>query len=453
MDTRADIAVIGGGLSGVTAALRAAAQGRDVVLVRRGYGGTATGSGVIDVIGASPCESLGIMTCAHHDPAHALGSLLKRLPSHPYALVSGDSTGPAEAWPAFRARFDAASSFVLDHLAKAGLPISGSLDLLTAHATTHGTLRLTNFAPLSVHRGDVAALRGARVVLLGVEGVGAFDPSFVGRSLQAILAKDSPGALAAMELRNLRIPWARPGGGIHPAEVARDLDDPEQREAFAEEMTRAVGGGSFTHAIVAPVLGLERHAETLDLLSRRAGIVISEPLVPAPHAIHGLRMQKALDRALADSRVRLVSARVTGAEISGRTLVSLEGQADTGPVKIRAERFVLATGRFTGGGLTGRGTVRESIIGLPVFHRAKPLGDRAVFNLLRPGYFARQPLFDAGIRAGDDLRPLDADGRTAFENLFAAGTILGGYDLALDGTGPGVGLLTGFAAGERAASA
>ena len=450
MDARADIAVIGGGLSGVTAALRAASQGRDVVLVRRGYGGTSTGSGAIDVIGASPCESLGLMSCAHHDPAHALGSLLKRLPAHPYALL-GD--GPAEAWPAFRARFDAASDFILDHLAKAGLAVSGRLDVLTAHATTHGTLRLTNLAPLSVHRGDVVAMRGARVVLLGVEGVGVFDPSFLGRSLQAILAKESPDALAAMDLRTLRIPWARPTGGILPAEVARDLDDAERREAFAEEVVRAITGPSFTHVIVAPVLGLERHAEVLEILARRLGIPVSEPLVPPPHAIHGLRMQKALDRALASSRVRLVSARVTGAEISGRRILALEGEDDAGAVKIRAEQFVLATGRFAGGGLTGRVTVREAIFGLPVFHRAKPLGDRAVFSLLRPGYFTRQPLFDAGIRAGSDLRPLGTDGRAAFENLIAAGTILGGYDLALDGTGPGVDLLTGFAAGERAASA
>ena len=452
MEARADIAVIGGGLSGVTAALRAASQGRDVVLVRRGYGGTATGSGAIDVIGASPCESLGLMTCAHHDPAHALGSLLKRLPAHPYALLADGGAGPVDPWPAFRTRFDAASDFLLDHLAKAGLAVSGRLDALTAHATTHGTLRLTNLAPLSIHSGDVAALRGARVALVGVEGVAAFDPSFIGRSLQAILARERPDALAALEPRTVRIPWARPAGGLLPAEIARDLDDPERLETFAEEVSRAVGGASFTHAILAPVLGILRHAEVLELLGRRAGIPVSEPLVPPPHAIHGLRMQKALDRALAASRVRLLSARVAGAEIAGRRILALEGQDEAGPVKIRAERFVLATGRFTGGGITGRGVVREAIFGLPVFHRARPVGDRAVFNLLRPGYFTRQPLFDAGIRAGADLRPLDADGRVAFENLLAAGTILGGYDLALDGTGPGVSLLTGYAAGERAAS-
>jgi len=449
MDARADVAVIGGGLSGVTAALRAASQGRDVVLVRRGYGATATGCGALDVLGASPCESLGLMTCAHHDPVHALGSLLKRLPAHPYAMLA---EGPAEAWPAFRARFDAASDFLLDHLAKAGLAVSGRLDALTAHATTHGTLRLTNLAPLAVHRGDVAGLREARVALLGVEGVSVFDPAFVGRSLEAILARERPEALSAAAHRAVRIPWARAAGGILPVEIARDLDDAERREVFAEEVARSLDGGSFTHAILAPVLGLERHAEVLELLSRRLGIPVSEPLVPPPHAIHGLRMQKALDRAIAGSRVRLVSARVTGAEIAGRRIVALEGEGDGGAVKIRADRFVLATGRFAGGGLTGRGTVRESIFGLPVFHRAKPLGDRAVFNLLRPGYFARQPLFDAGIRADSELRPLDADGRAAYENLLAAGTILGGYDLALDGTGPGVDLLTGFTAGEHAAA-
>jgi glycerol-3-phosphate dehydrogenase subunit B len=404
------------------------------------------------VLGGSPCESLGLITGEHHDSPHALAALLRRLPSHPYALLADASAGPGEAWPAFRARFDAAGAFLLDHLAKAGHTLSGRLETLTAHVTTHGTLRLTNLSPLSVHRGDVSALSAARVVFVGVEGVGAFDPSFVGRSLQAILGKDHPGALAGIEVRTVRIPWARSTGGLLPAEVARDLDDPERREAFVAEVAGVIGGATFTHAVIAPVLGIERHPEVLELLARRTGVVVSEPLVPPPHAIHGLRMQKALDRALAASRVRLVNARVTGAEIAGKRILSLEGEDEAGPVRIRAEGFVLATGRFLGGGLTARGTLREAIFGLPVFHRTRPVGDRAVFNLLRPGYFTRQPLFDAGLRASSDLRPLDADDRVAYENLLVAGTILGGYDLALDGTGPGVDLLTGFAAGERAAS-
>ena len=79
-ELRADIAVIGGGLSGATAALRAAALGREVILVRKGYGATAMGSGHFDVLGGPVSETLGLLTADHFQPEHALASLLKRLP-------------------------------------------------------------------------------------------------------------------------------------------------------------------------------------------------------------------------------------------------------------------------------------------------------------------------------------------------------------------------------------
>jgi glycerol-3-phosphate dehydrogenase subunit B len=457
-ELRADIAVIGGGLSGATAALRAAALGRDVMLVRKGYGATAVGSGHFDVLGSAHAETFGLLTADHFSPDHALAELFKRLPGHPYAALLEADGGPP--FTALRARFDAASAFMLDRLAKAGHTLAGSLDKLTAHVTTYGTLRLTNLTPLSAHRGDVSRWDGARVACVGVEGVGAFDAPFVGRSFAELLRADRPGAIAALEPLLLRVPWARPGGGLLPVEVARDLDDPERRETFAAELSRALADGRFTHAVLAPLLGVERHAEILDLLARRTGIAVSEPLVPPPHAIHGLRMQKALDRALADSTVRVVNARARSFTASGASITSVEvepgsadaaGEGGEAAARVRAERFVLATGRFLGGGLVGRGTVREAIFGLPVFHRGLPIGDRPVIGLLRPGYWNRQPLFDAGIRCDADRRPLGEDGRPAHGNLFAAGAILGGFDPALDGTGPGVDLLTGFAAGERAA--
>jgi anaerobic glycerol-3-phosphate dehydrogenase len=396
-----------------------------VLLVRRGYGGTATGSGAIDVIGASPCESLGLMTCAHHDPAHALGSLLKRLPAHPYTLLADGSAGPVDPWPAFRARFDAASDFLLDHLAKAGLAVSGRLDALTAHATTHGTLRLTNLAPLSINAGDVAALRVARVALVGVEGVGAFDPSFVGRSLQAILARERPDALAAMEPCRADPGHARRAGSSRRR--SRGPRRPERQDYFAEECPRP-GRCVLHHAILAPVLGILRHAEAPRAAWRRR-IPVSEPLVPLPLRSTELRMQKALDRALAASRVRLFP-RVGGAEIAGRPiLASRRGRA--GPVKIRAERSCSPPALHRRRKLTGAAPCGRRYSGSRVPPRAAWATAR--FSLLRPGCITRQPS-SAGIARANRRRWTPTP--RGFENLLPPGAILGGYDLALDGTGP-----------------
>jgi len=46
---RIDVLVIGGGMAGAVAASKAADLGREVAVVRKGYGATALSSGVIDI--------------------------------------------------------------------------------------------------------------------------------------------------------------------------------------------------------------------------------------------------------------------------------------------------------------------------------------------------------------------------------------------------------------------
>jgi glycerol-3-phosphate dehydrogenase subunit B len=56
-----------------------------------------------------------------------------------------------------------------------------------------------------------------------------------------------------------------------------------------------------------------------------------------------------------------------------------------------------------------------------------------------------------GVRTDDDLRPTDGDGRPEFDNLRAAGSVLGGYDFPAEKSGSGVSIATGYAAGRAAA--
>ncbi len=56
----------------------------------------------------------------------------------------------------------------------------------------------------------------------------------------------------------------------------------------------------------------------------------------------------------------------------------------------------------------------------------------------------------SGLSTDLELRPLDADGRVAYTNLYAAGAVLGGYDYG-GPCGFGVPILTGWLAGRFAA--
>jgi glycerol-3-phosphate dehydrogenase subunit B len=124
--------------------------------------------------------------------------------------------------------------------------------------------------------------------------------------------------------------------------------------------------------------------------------------------------------------------------------------------ELRAAAWVLATGRFVGGGIARRGVLVETALGLPV--QAAEGADAGVHLAARPAASltsrdrrAPQPLLSAGLRVDAFLHPLDERGSPVHPRLFAAGAVIGGHEQATDGTGLGVAILTGWLAGRAAA--
>ena len=127
--------------------------------------------------------------------------------------------------------------------------------------------------------------------------------------------------------------------------------------------------------------------------------------------------------------------KVTSARASGRAF--------------RADAFVLATGRYIGGGLRAGRTTTESLFGLGVFHEglaAASLGTR----LQHLKYLDPREEMRMGVMTDRRLRPLLEDGSVPYTNLYAAGSMLGGYDYS-GPCGFGVPILTGWLAGRNAA--
>ena len=90
-------------------------------------------------------------------------------------------------------------------------------------------------------------------------------------------------------------------------------------------------------------------------------------------------------------------------------------------------------------------------VGLPVFSGTRRLGEEYVGDLLDERAESDQVAFRAGVRIDEALRPVRADAVPASLALFAAGSVIRGYDPASDKTGLGVAIFTGYLAGEAAA--
>jgi glycerol-3-phosphate dehydrogenase subunit B len=170
-------------------------------------------------------------------------------------------------------------------------------------------------------------------------------------------------------------------------------------------------------------------------------------LLSTPPAPHGWRLQKALDKVLATAAIEVVTDEVTGFDTDGDEVRTACG---TGGATWPGAAFVLATGRFIGGGLVKSRLVREPLLDLAVYYQGEPV-ESAYAVLSHLEYVDPAPAFRTGLLTDKELHPVGVDGRPAFRNLFAAGSILGGYDYAGGGCGFGLPLLTGRLAGRFAA--
>jgi glycerol-3-phosphate dehydrogenase subunit B len=369
------VLVVGGGIAGYCAALSARRSGAEVTVVARAPGATALYAGGMEIV-------------------DDLESILEHQPHHPLTRLGIDAVGLA-------AELDEAISNLKLALGKDGLSFEGTWRTRGRYADIHGLARPANVVPETVARGELGALSGKRVAVIGVPEVGDYDA----------------------------------------ASTAQALKQLHSIEAFAEDIS---------------IPDLPQAAALTDLYGRRApaprarGAAIAYPpgftslppdgfeLLASPPSPHGWRLQQAI-------ALGMVSAEVTSFESSGSRITA----ARAGTRNFRADSFVLATGRHIGGGLRGGRSTVESLLGLGVFYEGRPassLGTRLHhLKYLDPGEEMQM-----GLAADRRLHPLLEDGTAPFGNLYAAGAVLGGYEYS-GPCGFGIPILTGWLAGRWAA--
>lgn len=366
--------MIGGGIAGYCAALAARRDGAEVTVVARAPGATALYAGGMAMV----------------DDMDAV----LRTPFHPLTRLGIDAVGLAT-------ELDTAVSTLQLALGKEGLRFEGGWRKRGLYADIHGIARSANVVPESVAPGELGALSGKRVAVIGVPQVGDYDAASTAEALKELHGIDAfPEDISIAELP-----------------VAASLTDLYGRRAPAP---RARGA-----AIAYPPGFTNLPDDGFELLA-------------SPPSPHGWRLQQAIG-------LGAVRAEITSFE-TGRGRVTAARSAER---MFRADAFVLATGRHIGGGLRAGRTTVEPLLDLGVFHEgvlATSLGTR----LHHLKYLDPAEEMRLGLMTDKRLHPLSEDGSAPFANLYAAGAVLGGY--AYGGPcGFGVPILTGWLAGRYAA--
>jgi glycerol-3-phosphate dehydrogenase subunit B len=415
-----DVLVVGGGLAGAMTALAAARTGARTRLVSHKQSTLRNASGLVDVLGYTDGEGPLV------DPFSGFDALPER---HPYRVVGEDAVREGLAL------FDEAL----------GDAYRGGHTEANALLPTHGgTVKPTARYPSGAAAGLASDARDT--LLVGFESLVDFD-----------------APLAARHLENAGVPFETEGVTVSfpddlnaDAKVTRyakllDADSEVEYRGRTKGARRALSETVGPHLGTAERVGFpavlgDEHAEEVRLaLEAELGVDVFE--VPmGPPSLPGLRLEDRLYAAMREAGVRISTGNpIVGFEASDGVIERVLMKRTHQEIPYRAEQYVLATGGLVGGGVdSDREGVYEPVFDCHVSHPEER------YDWFEDEAFGDHPFARFGLTTDEGLRPLDSRGEVEFENLRAAGAVIGGADFAAEKSGSGVSISTGHVAGTRA---
>jgi len=419
LQAKYDVIVIGAGLAGMFAGALAARRGARTLVIAQGVGGTHVGAGTIDVWGYEP-----------HPPTPSPDGKSRRerggLATNPQAALEkpGEPQHPLmlAGLPALR---DAVAEFQ-GICEAAGYPLAGTLDRNFFLPTALGAVRPTCLAPESFAAGDVR-----QPGKIGLARLAGFRDFFADLAAANLSAAGYSACAVALDLPHAPTRRDSPGGAT---DLARLFDDGNYRAEVAHHWRDALKG--VARLGLPAILGLESAAAARRDLSDKLGMELFEiPILPP--SVPGMRLFNILRDAILEAGGRVtIGPHVTGWVEKGR-VAGIVSETAGGPRRYAAHSIILATGGFRHGGLEApaKGQVEERVFDLPV-STGEPW--------FAPLYWDTHPYARFGVNVNDEMKPVDANEKVIYPNLYATGGLLAGADRNGEGSREGIDLATAW---------
>ncbi|NHJ13879.1 MAG: anaerobic glycerol-3-phosphate dehydrogenase subunit B [Candidatus Thorarchaeota archaeon] len=449
MDLDADVLVIGGGMAGLIAGTVTAQSGLSTVLVRKGQSATEYSSGAIDILGYLP-ESF----IPFSSPIEGLQILPDLYPLHPYSLFAHQEEDAQKKAERVVSLVGASVEWLTEALAGSIAPIRGSLDSNLFPLTILGTSKPTCLLQETMWYGNLLQEDDSVLLFAGVSGHPEFRPSIAAKTfLERQVRRNEPPRKIGHCMVDI-VPFGNPHN-LSSIDIARHLDHSDSIDGLIESLRPHSENLGATHISLPPALGIEHAVENQKRIEESLGVKCFE-LLALPPSVPGLRLQKALDRLYLESGGKLLLGHEAVdfvAEMGQLSSVRVKGPRRQ--LSISPKAVILAAGKFIGGGISAdQNGFRENIMNLMTVteefysaENAKAARHTNAFSLSPRG----QPFLASGLSTDFALRPINKEGEPTFTNLFAAGSVIAGYNYAAEKSGLGVSLVTGRAAGQFAA--
>lgn len=418
---RTDVLVIGGGLSGLSAALSAQKSGASTTILSAGMGVLYLGSGCIDLMAYPSLKD----STSVDLPWEGIEEVRKNNPDHPYSKVSDKN-------------IKRSLNLFIQSCNRQHLKMTGDLKRNYKIPTSLGTARPTAIVPGTMIHGDLNDK--SPITILGFKGFRDFYPQMAAGLIENNFDIDTrPIIYDASESSGI--------GVVNTVNLGRAFEDLK----FCESVARFINRNADRDCRVGlpAVLGVFSariaHVALETITDRR---IFEIPMLPP--SLPGRRIHQALKREFFELGGQMINGCIAlKPDVADQKIMALDYKAgDVNKRTINAGAFVLATGSFFSGGLIcGKNSVRETIFGLPIRDVPEPKKRFRTDFLDKRGH----PISEAGIRIDTNFSPCNESGTRVYENLFAAGEIIGGFDSLKERSGGGVAISTGTLAGEAAA--
>lgn len=406
-----DTIIIGGGLAGMTAAIRLADNGLRAAVVSAGRSALLFNTGSFGLLGFDDSNN----------PVKDRDMAIAALPAeHPYSKIGAENVQSL-----------AAEAHAL--LERCGLTFKCSPEQNNHQRISPLGIFRPSWLTLDglISENSVAETKSRRIAIAGIAGFLDFYPRFIAATLRKsgyecdIFTVDTPDLqaqrMSESEMRALNIERI-----LHGYALIR----------FAEELKKLDIPADAT--LVLPAVVDKAELEVFNELIRR-------PVLFAPTlgvSLPGVHINDMMVRRLKQLGVRIFNGhRVNGANFEGGRLTAVTTDKLDDDLLV-ADNFIFAAGSFFSHGLVAQpDAIIEPVLGLDT----DAPHDRDAWFV--KDLFGKQPVMKSGIATDSDFKA--KRGGNTVDNLYAVGSALSGADSVHEESGAGVAMLTALTVADK----
>ena len=411
-----DTIIIGGGLSGLISGIYLSQRGQRCVIISSGQSALHVSSGSFDLLNNLPDGT------SVQKPLDAISELVKQAPTHPYAKLG-------------ETKFKELARQAEEFFKNAGFSTQGDHEENHYRVTPMGTLKPTwlTLKNLLISENE-KCLPIQHPGIFNITGFLDFYTRFIADEFLKMGAKSSIHSINFPALENLR----KNPTEMRSVNIARVFDKQENIEELARILKAE--SGDCDSIILPAITGLNRE-DVVDYLRKE----INKPiyLLPTlPPSVPGIHTQQKLRSVFQQNGgVFMLGDNVLRADIKGNRISQIYS-FNHGDIPFVGQNFILATGSYFSQGLiASTEKIYEPIFDLDVTFTPNRT------QWYNSDVFDTQPYQSFGIKTDSTFR-CTREGKL-FENLYAAGAILEGFNPLKEGCGAGVSILSAMYIAEQ----